>query len=196
MNAGSPCLRPLPAARRVKTLPLSGRGDRFVLVKRVVALIGEGVSKADLVAKLAAGQPPWNERDVEHCLRGIRTGLQVSEHRGGRIRLTDSGRALLQTDDPDALREWMLTGLLGFDHLLVWMSAAPRPKQWLFDELRGVNRGWTTNTYPRSLVNWTLWLGLASKTAASFTLTERGMAWRSLIHWNPEPLKLACPPST
>lgn len=104
------------------------------------------------------------------------------------MHLTDSGRALRQTGDPDSLREWMLTGLLGFDHLLVWMSAAPRPKRWLLDELRDLNLGWTTDTYPGALVNWTRWLGLSVKTDDIFTLTERGRAWRSLIHWNPEPL--------
>lgn len=188
MNTDGPGPRPLPAGARSKTLPRSGRGNGFELVKQVVALIGDGANHDDLVSLLVAGPPPWNERSAKHCLGGIKAGLRVFDRNGARVRLTDSGRALRQTGDPDSLREWMLTGLLGFDHLLVWMAAAPRPKRWLLDELRQVNRGWTTDTFPNALINWTLWLNLSVKTVAGFTITERGRRWRSAIYWTPEPL--------
>lgn len=188
MNAGGPDLRPLPAVRRQSTPPLTGPGNGFEFLKPVLAAIGDGVSHSHLVLHLQTVRPQWKPQRAEHYLERIRKGLRVIEQRVATIRLTASGRALRQTGNPDALREWMLTGLLGFDHLLVWMAAAPRPKPWLLDELRHVNRRWTTDDYPRSLVNWTLWLNLSEETHAGFTLTERGKAWRSLIHWNPEPL--------
>ena len=181
-------LRPRPAADRIRTLPLSGRGNRFELVKRVVALIGERVALSALIDNMLAERMNPNAPNAGHCLRAIRTSLCLIDIRDQYVHITPSGRALRETGDPDSLRDRMLTGLLGFDHLLVWMSAAPRPKRWLLDELRKVNRGWTKNDYPRALINWTRWLGLSVKTDDIFTLTERGRAWRSLIHWNPEPL--------
>lgn len=181
-------LRPLPAEGRQPTPPLTGPGNGFEFLKPVLAAIGDGVSHSFLVGHLRTVHPQWKAQRAAHYLDRIRNGLRVIEQRVATIRLTASGRALRQTGNPDALREWLLTGLLGFDHLLVWMSAAPRPKSWLLDELRQVNRRWTTDSYPRSLLNWTLWLNLSEETDAGFTLTERGRAWRSLIHWNPEPL--------
>lgn len=82
----------------------------------------------------------------------------------------------------------MLTGLLGFDHVLTWMDDAPCPKPRILKRLQAVNPGWTTKTFPRALVNWVHWLGLTTETAAGLVLTGRGNAWRSLIHWDPEPL--------
>lgn len=187
-NAGSPRFRPLPAERRQPTPPLTGPGNGFEFLKPVLAAIGDGVSHSYLVLHLRTVRPRWRAQRAEHYLERIRKGLRVIEQRVATIQLTASGRALRQTGNPDALREWLLTGLLGFDHLLVWMAAAPRPKPWLLDELRQVNRRWTTDNYPRSLINWTLWLNLSEETHAGFTLTERGRAWRSLIHWNPEGL--------
>lgn len=187
MNAGSPRFRPLPAEQRQPTPPLTGPGNGFDFLKPVLAAIGDGVSHSYLVLHLQTVRPQWRAQRAEHYLERIRKGLRVIEQRVATIRLTASGRALRQTGNPDALREWMLTGLLGFDHLLVWMAAASRPKRWLLDELRQVNRRWTTDDYPRSLINWTRWLNLSVETATGFTLTERGKAWRSLIHWNPEP---------
>lgn len=181
-------LRPLPAEQRQPTPPLTGPGNGFEFLKPVLAAIGDGVSHSFLVSHLRTVHSQWKAQRAAHYLDRIRNGLRVIEQRVATIRLTASGRALRQTGNPDALREWLLTGLLGFDHLLVWMSAAPRPKSWLLDELRQVNRRWTTDNYPRSLLNWTLWLNLSEETDAGFTLTRRGRAWRSLIHWNPEPL--------
>lgn len=181
-------LRPLPAERRQPTPPLTGPGNGFEFLKPVLAAIGDGVSHSYLVGHLRTVHPQWKAQRAAHYLDRIRNGLRVIEQRVATIRLTASGRALRQTGNPDALREWLLTGLLGFDHLLVWMSAAPRPKSWLLEELRQVNGRWTTDNYPRSLINWTLWLNLSEETDTGFTLTRRGRAWRSLIHWNPEPL--------
>lgn len=187
-NAGSPRFRPLPAELRQPTPPLTGPGNGFEFLKPVLAAVGDGVSHSYLVLHLRTLRPSWRAQRAEHYLERIRKGLRVIEHRVSTIRLTASGRALRQTGNPDALREWMLTGLLGFDHLLVWMATAPRRKPWLLGELQQVNRRWTTDDYPRSLINWTRWLNLSEETAAGFTLTERGRAWRSLIHWNPEGL--------
>lgn len=129
-----------------------------------------------------------NIDDAKHRLRGIRTGLRLIEIHGDNVQVTASGRALQRTGDPDSLQRQMLTGLLGFDHMIVWMAVAPRPKRWLLDELRQINRGWTKNTFPNALINWTLWLGLATETGLGLTITERGRRWRSAIHWTPEPL--------
>ena len=181
-------LRPLPADQRQPTPPLTGPGNGFEFLKPVLAAIGDGVSHSSLITHLRTARPEWRAQRAEHYLERIRNGLRVIEHEGAAIRLTASGRALRRTGNPDSLREWMLTGLLGFDHLLVWMSAAPRQKPWLLDELRQVNPRWRTDDFPRSLINWTRWLALSVETTAGFTLTDRGKAWRSLIHWNPESL--------
>ena len=86
------------------------------------------------------------------------------------------------------MKNRVLTSILGFDHLLVWLSERPRRKSWLLDRLRQVNRDWTTDIVPKSRLDWTIWLGLAKETGVGFTLTERGKEWRSVIHWTPENL--------
>lgn len=76
-------------------------------------------------------RPQWRERRAKHYLDRIRRGLQVIDDRRRWFRPSDSGRAIQQTGDPDALREWLLTSLLGFDLLLVWISKVSREKKWL-----------------------------------------------------------------
>ena len=182
-------LRPLPARARFRTLPLSGRGNGFEAAKRVVAFVVDGVAKNDLVDHLLTEHPQWKPKRTEHYLAGVRTGLGLIEFGHTTVRATESGRMLQKTGDPDALRERLLTRLLGFDHLLVWMAEAPRPKRWLLHQLRWVNPGWTTNNFPRALLNWTRWLNLTTEsTTNTFSLTRRGRDWRSEIHWEPQRL--------
>ena len=182
-------LRPLPAARRVTTPPLTGPGNGFEFLKEALSLVGEGSDLRVLVGGLRSMRPQWREMRAKHYLDRIRSGLQVIEGRGAWIRPTETGRALQRTGNPDTLREWLLTSLLGFDHLLVWMSEAQCEKKWLLQELRRVNPRWFDDNYPRSLLNWTLWLGLTTDRCSVFTLTERGRAWRAKIQWAPEYLR-------
>lgn len=181
-------LRPMPGADRSRTLPLSGRGNRLELVKKVIALIGDRVALPALIDDMLTARTHSNAKDAKHCLRAIRTGLCVIDIQGQYVHVTAWGRALRDTGDPETLRERVLTGLFGFDHLLTWMDDAPRAKPWILQHLQAVNPGWKTTTFPRALLNWTVWMGLSVETAAGFTLTERGKAWRSLIHWTPEGL--------
>lgn len=179
-------LRPLPAARRVTTPPLTGPGNGFEFLKEALSLVGEGSGLPVLISELRSMRPQWSERRAKHYLDRIRRGLQVIDDRRGWFRPSDSGRAIQRTGDPDALREWLLTSLLGFDHVLVWISKVSREKKWLLRELRQVNPRWSNDNYPRSLLNWTLWLGLTTDRGGVFMLTAHGRAWRSEIHWEPE----------
>ena len=154
-----------------------------------LSLVGDGVDRRILVNRLQAERLKWKEGRARHYLDRIRRGLQVIEDRNELICPTDSGRALQRTGNPDTLRNWLLTSLLGFDHLLVWIAETPRKKNWLLRELRQVNPQWSDDNYPRSLLNWTLWLGITTDRSGVFTLTERGWAWRSEIHWKPEFLR-------
>lgn len=187
-SAPGAALSPLPAAARARTLSASWKmGNGFHAVKQVADFIGDGVARADLASHLLQTYPHWSERRPNRYLNHIRS-LGVFTRRGAMMLPTDSGRDLQRTGDPDSLRDRVLTSILGFDHLLVWLSERPRSRSWLLDRLPQVNQGWTTDIVPKSWLDWTMWLDLAVETSDGFVLTERGKAWRSLIHWNPEPL--------
>ena len=185
---GGTALRPLPAARRCRTLP-SGPGHGFDSLKTVVARIGDGVPYDDTV-RWMRDEYSLKEESASHYLSAMRTAFEVFERHGESARPTAIGRELQKSGDPDALRDRLLTANLAFDHLLVWLDEATRDRTWLVRELQRVHTGWTKPTFPNRLLQWLQWLDLTTKDPEDwFRISERGREWRSRVHWEPERLE-------
>ena len=175
--------QPLPLQERLTLLPLGG-DDPFGRLRRILELVGEGIDRSALHARIAEenpGQAPGTTDfhveagTVLHCVKTV----------GGRILITDLGRRAREEDDPDVLMECLLTRIRGADHTLVRLGAKPRLQR---DLIGGLHTSIAmARDAAADLVRFLRDLGVVEADSGSLALTERGRRWRKKIHWTPDP---------
>jgi nucleoside phosphorylase/DNA-binding CsgD family transcriptional regulator len=184
-ESGKPKLRPLPAARRRKGLT-AFKGYLQTMLAALQA-VGDGITRVDFIDSLRAERPgnKYSSHAVFiNCLQG-EFGVICSD--GDLYKLTPSGHALLETGDPDALSEWLLTSVLGFDLALLHLrDHGPISNADLKRAIQKANPGWTGLFTPNAITAWLYSLGLSeSAENQQLKLTQRGWAWADKIHWAP-----------
>lgn len=180
-------LDPLPADRRRKGIPAVPGG--FAGMLALLDQVRENPSREDILDYLGAEYPDHQEITHRKQLANVRNGLRCIRVRGDRIELTELGRQLAETGDPDELRDDLLTKVLGPDHVIVELADGARDQGYLVGVLQGANPGWGESRGPVSQLNWLRWLDVIDKQEdGTFALTERGRRWRAAIHWTPEHL--------
>src|SRR5260370_4646188 len=132
------------------------------------------------------------ESKVESLL-AIATILQsqfdVLRREGDRYFRTERGDNVLASLDPAALGDWLLTRVLGVDHVVAALHNGPRTTADLIALLRKVNPGWRTDFVPKVLLAWLRSLrAIEADSARRLTLAEIGREWAGGIDWPPEPL--------
>src|SRR5260370_1319146 len=130
------------------------------------------------------------ESKVESLL-AIATILQsqfdVLRREGDRYFRTERGDNVLASLDPAALGDWLLTRVLGVDHVVAALHNGPRTTADLIALLRKVNPGWRTDFVPKVLLAWLRSLrAIEADSARRLTLAEIGPGWAAGIDWAPE----------
>lgn len=186
-DRGAVKLVPLPAARRRKGLTaLSGY---FTTMLALLQAVGDGISREDFVDVLRVERPGHKDSSHSTAINALQGEFGVIERDGDLYKLTASGRATLETSDPDMLSEWLLTRVLGFDLGLKHVERhGPIKNVDLKRAIQKANPGWTVLYAPSALVAWMHHLDLLEKHDGKWRLTERGTVWAAQIHWEPEPL--------
>src|SRR5262249_28339403 len=120
----------------------------------------------------------------------LRSELGTIRHDGQLYVLTERGQALLESEDPDELRDWLLTRVLGIDHVIIRLREDKQVEtSALVSLLQTVNPGWTASFAPMSQLHWLRSLDVVEWDADRYVrLTERGRNWAEYIHWVPEVL--------
>ncbi|PRP92412.1 5-methylcytosine-specific restriction enzyme B [Enhygromyxa salina] len=183
-NTGEAKLKPLPAARRRKGMTAS-RGY-FQSVLAMLQAVEGGLTREDFIDFLRTEQP--GKKDSSHGTTiSVLQGELGVVYRDGRVyKLTPSGRAVLETGDPDELAKWLLTRILGFDLALIHVrDHGPIRNTDLLRAIQKANPGWTGTVAPSAIVGWCNHLGLFTPENRLWVLTERGREWAKQIHWEP-----------
>jgi len=118
-----------------------------------------------------------------HTSDTLQFELGAMEWRDDAYRPTERGLALLESGDPIELADWLLTHVLGPDHVLVRLrDEGPCAKPELFALLQHANPGWGTDFAPSSILNWLRTIALADLTEALARLgLPLGDGWAELI---------------
>jgi hypothetical protein len=187
--AGTETLNPLPAARRRKGL--TAIGGSLPAIRSMIEFAGEGCTREDFKAHIRAINPKLNDSSVSTVLNSLMAEWGVLRAHGDELTLTPRGEAFLESGDPDEFSDWLLTRILGFDHVLVQLSAGPKTKAALVAFLQTVNAGWTNQFGPSVIITWARTLGLVrlDKADGMLHLTPEGSEWRERIMWEPELLQ-------
>lgn len=185
--AGDDVLEPLPAARRRRgMLAIAGS---FATVRGIVEFVKDGCVREDLREHIRSINPSLSQPAVNTNINAMIGEWGVLQADGDQLKLTPRGESLLESGDPDDVSDWLLTRILGFDHLLYTLknnTAATRAD--LRTVLKTANPGWTSNFTPDAMIDWQRDLGLIRREGSHFTLTEEGRNWARRIRWHPENL--------
>ena len=181
-------LVPMPASRRRRGL--TGMGGGFPAILSALDFIQDGVTRDELLDFLRSQYPESKQSTLGVYLNVLQSEFAVTRRDGDRYVLTERGHSVLESQDPDDLSDWLLTHILGVDHVLVMLrDEGPLPSVDLRERLRRVNPGWTTGYAPGAMMSWLKSFGvIRTSDDAIVMLTDVGVDWAARIHWAPEPL--------
>lgn len=184
-----PTLTPLPADRRRRGMTAI-RGYLNTAL-RILAFVGEGVERDDLLAFIRQENPSLKDNSINMVVNILRGELGLLERKEGLIVLSSRGRELVETEDRSVLAPWLLTQILGVDHVLASLrDGGPKRQRDLVTFLQEINRGWTSDFAPNAILGWLRSLEVIAVSGDSkiVELTARGREWAAMITWKPEPL--------
>lgn len=181
-------LSPFPAARRRKGL--TGVTGDLETVQNLLDYCSEGVPREDVKNYYRTLCPGLKDVSINAQLNVIANELNCLKPDGDRYVLTDRGRSFLESGDPEDLMDWLVTRVLGVDHVLVILrDEGARPKKDLVGRIQQVNPGWKAMRTPTTIVSELSKFGmLDSDDQGLVALTEAGSHWAARIHWKPESL--------
>ncbi|RSZ58757.1 restriction endonuclease [Massilia atriviolacea] len=189
---GEAQLVPLPADRRRRSMLIIN--GWFATVRSLLEFAKDGCTREDFKEHIRSINPRLSPPSVNITVNALIGEWGVLEAAGDQLMPTLRGHAVLENDiaDPDDVSDWLITRILGFDHILYQLRQGPAQWKQLHALLRTVNPGWTTDNMPTRIINWQHALGLLqSDREGMYSLTEEGRLWANRIHWVPEALATA-----
>ena len=193
IKPGGEELAPLPAARRRKGVTAI-RGA-FSEMLSTLEFIREKPTREELLDYLRAENPEQKDSSRGVTINSLKSEFGVIRHDGTHYSLTERGDVVLESGDPNELSDWLLTRILGVDHVIHALADSPKTSAQVTELLQKVNPGWTTSFAPNSIMNWLRSLKVVERDADSlYDLTDSGHEWANLIHWEPERLIDEPPP--
>jgi len=183
-SEGETKLLPMAAARRRRGLTVIANGLQTIL--GALDFIEDGVARDELIAHLRTLLPNYKDSSLNVAVGLLTSELGLVRRDNGLLVLTDRGQALLDTEDPSELSDWLLTRVLGMDMALVTLrDEGIQSKTDLMARIRVCNPGWTTNFMPSALLSWLRSFGVIEDADGKTKLTEVGQQWAQQIYWKP-----------
>jgi hypothetical protein len=161
----------------------------FTTLLSVLEFVKEGVSRDDLLDYLRTANPNHKENTLRTVINILRSELAVVKQVGSQYQLTDRGQAVLESGEATELGDWLVTRILGVDHVLKVLEGGSKSRSELLALLQEVHRGWTTTFAPNALLSWLFsFRAIEQAMDGKISLTPIGSEWSSLIRWEPEVL--------
>lgn len=181
-------LIPLSAARRQRGI-LSVSGG-LPMILSALETVREGASRDELLDHLRGELPTYKDNSLGNVVNMLRRTFDVIQLKNGQYVPTKRGEALLDSEDPDELSDYLLTHILGLDMGLARLrDGGPMPHSDWLNVIQAANPGWTTHYAPSGIALWLRALEVVEKNKDGLvSLTPRGQAWAEQIRWAPEAL--------
>ncbi len=168
----------------------------FPVLLSTLRFVGDGVPREDLLEFLRSSAPDSKDSSLRVGINALQSEFDVLRREGDQYVPTERGRNVLATQDAGGLADWLLTRILGVDHLIAALrDRGPLPVGELTALVQTVNPGWTTAFAPQAMLGWLRSMGVVRTTETGMQdLTDAGKRWAELIHWQPESLPPDPPP--
>ena len=180
-------LSPLPLEERHVLIPFA-QEDEIGWLCWMVGLVGDGISPDDLRARISERHPEWTTGGIAVKVHTATAQLRCLKKGADLVEVTDAGRRLLETGDPDALMERLLTGIVGVDHVLVFLENEAKERTDVLSMLQRLKPKWKQPTAvgPGDVVLFLKRAGVIEQDEEKVLRpTDRGKRWREAIHWVP-----------
>lgn len=185
VRPGEEVLLPLPATRRRRGLTAIKGGLSTVL--GILEFVRESPTREELMDHLRSVIPGLKDSSLRMVINILRSELGVVRQAGDIYQLSDRGSAVLESGEASELGNWLITRILGVDHVLVMLLKGGLPESEIVQLLQKANPGWTSAYAPTSLLNWLRSFGAVEKTPErKVQLLPLGKEWASRIVWEPE----------
>jgi 5-methylcytosine-specific restriction enzyme B len=185
---GEESLIPLPAARRRRGLTALAGG--FPAVLEVLQELKDGLAREEFLDYLRVRYPALKEASRRMTMNILRSELGVIKNVNNEYSLTERGAAVLETSSARDLGDWLVTRVLGVDHVLRALLKGPASRPELVALLQKANPGWTSTFAPTAMLNWLVTMeALARDPNGVISLKPIGQEWAEQIDWEPEFLK-------
>lgn len=153
-------------------------------LRMVIAAARGGASPDDIVETMKdnADFSGSNAKTCRAIFNLVRT-LGFVENRDGLWYPSDEGEQLVEDDPADVLVEKLLIQVYGMAHLLKEIGdTQPVQKRVIYDFLKGLWTGWTSDFMPSALAAWLRSMGLLTfDTSGLYVLTDYGAYWSSRL---------------
>lgn len=178
--------RPLPAIQRQPGI--TAIRDKFPGVLRTLDFVGDGTTGDALMVYLRSLSPELQPDSLNVIIGTLKNQLGVIRQEGDQFFRTALGERLAATGDPNELADWLLTRVLGIDHVIAALrNGGPLPAQDLVAVLRQAHPGWSTDFASDVMLSWLRSFGVIELDSNKHqALTEMGRRWAGMIHWTPE----------
>ncbi len=185
---GEESLVPLSAARRRRGL--TGVTGGFQAALNILESCRDGVSREDLKSHIRTVSPKLKDSSIATQINVLISEFNCLKWKEDQYVLTDRGHALLESGDPVELMDWLITRILGVDHVLVILRhQGPTALSEVVERIQKVNPGWTSNWAPSVMLNELRAFGMLERDDNRvLSLTDAGSEWASRIDWEPEVL--------
>jgi len=192
-NTGHERLNPLPDESREFGMRAIGKG--LADVTAIIKFAKGGCTREDLLAHMQKIKDANGKTSLKSHLHNLFTWGVIQE-RGDKIYLTPRGEGLVETGGPEEISDWLLTRVVGFDHMLVAMRSQAMSNSDTFNLLRSIRSESSGDRAASNVPFWLEKLQLAEKkTHDKLHLTELGKNWAAQIYWLPQsPSSQANPP--
>ena len=185
---GEERLVPLPAARRRRGL--TGFTGGFQAVLNILEFCRDGATREDLKSQIRTISPTLKDSSIATQINVLISEYNCLKSDGAQYILTHRGHALLESGEPAELMDWLISRILGVDHVFVILrDQGPCKMVEMVSMIQQVNPGWTSSRGPYVLVNTLRDSGMmVPDENRDLSLTETGREWANRIHWKPEVL--------
>ena len=179
-------LTPLPAARRIKGLTGLSGGRETLL--NILEFCREGTTTEELKNYIKSFKPQLKDISLISMIHVIVREFNCLKLDRDQVVLTARGRAFLESDDSGELMDWLVTRILGVDHVLTILRDESRcSRMELVSRLKLVNPRWTTDRIPQVIIKELREFDMLQYDENNFrSLTDAGQKWARRIHWEPE----------
>ena len=185
---GDERLAPLPAVRRRRGL--TGVSGGFQAVLNILEFCRDGATREDLKSQIRTINPSLKDSSIATQINVLTSECNCLKWNRNQYVLTDRGHKLLESGDPAELMDWLITRILGIDHVFVILrDEGPCTMAEMVPRIQQVNPGWTSNWAPNLMVNELRAFGMLNRDENRIlSLTDAGREWANRIDWKPEVL--------
>ena len=136
-------LIPLSAARRQRGMLAVAGGLPMII--GTLEVVRDGATREELIDHFRTEFPEYKDNSLNSVVGLLRRTFNAIELVDGKYVLTKRGEALLDSEDPDDLSDWLLTHILGLDTGLARLrDGGPISNNEWVKAMQTANPGWTT----------------------------------------------------